>query len=325
MGKVIYRDPKESRKNSWVRYLLARIKNNKNNLIAMTGKTGSGKSWTAISIAEDMSKKGKVPFGAENIVFNLKSLMQLINSDTLVKGSVIVFDEPQVTISAREFQSLANRVFNYLITTFRHRNWTLFFCTPYEDLLDKTARKLFHAKFETKGINRNKKVVMLKPKIVEYNAQLGKFYEKFLRVVYKPEGKSKYVSMKLRKWLVPAPSKEIIKIYEEKKLGFTKGLNLDIEARLEEHEIKNAPKVPVKSSEEDDEFKGKGVLSMAQLEIYNCWKRGIFRYVDIAKELQKRASSVRTSALAMRKKGYYIENYEKTGKTLSNASSQTPH
>lgn len=235
MAIIIYKNPKQKIENSWIKYLLTRIKQNKNNLVVITGKTGSGKTWSAISICEMKSKESGIPFGIDNIIFTLRDLMALINSDKLVKGSCIIFDEPQVSISSKEFQSEANKVFNYLITTFRHKNLSLFFCTPYEDLLDLSTRKLFHAKLTTLSIDKNESKVILKAVTLDYNSQQKKFYEKFLRVAYKEEGEEEYTTHKLTSWGVPKPSPEMIKLYEGKKVDFTTELNKDIQQRLESH------------------------------------------------------------------------------------------
>ncbi len=238
MAIVVYKDNKVERKDSWITYLLNRIESNQNNLIVVTGKTGKGKTWTALSICELISARNGVPFGIDNQVFTLKEMMALINSNKLSKGSCIVFDEPQCSISNREFQSEANKVFNYLLSTFRHRNLTLFFCTPYEDLLDLSCRKLFHFKFTTKSIDKNNQTCKLRPVELDYNSNKGKFYEHFLRVAFKPEGHSKYKSLKLYWWNVPKPSDALIKVYEAKKLKFTTQLNLEIEKRLDAYEAK---------------------------------------------------------------------------------------
>jgi len=235
---IIYRDESKRGNQSWIKYLLRRIKQNKNNLIAVIGATGSGKTWSAMSICEMISKKNNVYFGIENIVFNLKDLMHIINSGALKKGSSIIFDEPQTSISAREWQSKANRIFNYLLSTFRHRNLNLFFCTPYEDLLDKSSRKLFHSKFETVSINTQNKTVKIKPKIIQYNSQRQKFYECYLKICYKPIGMSGYLVKKLKSWSVTKPSIDLIKLYEYKKLKFTNKLNVNIERELKEVEKK---------------------------------------------------------------------------------------
>ncbi len=227
---VRYNGP--SKRNSWARWMVARtMRKNDNNLISVIGKTGSGKTWSAISICEIMSKMDKVPFTSKNIVFSLKELMDLINSGVLKRGSKIIFDEPQVSISAREFQSMANKVFNLLVTTFRHLNLSLFFCTPFESLLDKSTRKLLHARFETMSINTRKKTCRLKPRYIEYSDWKSMPYLKQLIIYDKTPDGSKRVQ-KMFHWDVPMPSDKIIKEYEKKKTDFTSNLNKNISSQL---------------------------------------------------------------------------------------------
>ena len=297
MAIVLYRN-KEKPENSWVRYFLRRIQLNKNNLVVFMGATGSGKTWSGISILEIMSKRDKIPFTINHIVFSLKELMELINSGILKKGSKILFDEPQISISNRDFQSEANKVFNFLLTTFRHRNWTLFFCTPYEDLLDKSTRKLFHAKFETMSINVNTKTCKVKPKVIEYNSQIGKFYEKFLRVSYKPLGSSNNIVTKLKFWNVPKPSKELIKEYEKKKLNFTTNLNREIMNKLLAYDIKNKGKV------DNILNRNTAALTEFQKKILSFWDRGITNQTQIAKEMGIGRTSIVNNFKFLRNRGY---------------------
>lgn len=231
---VVYRE--EPKTNSWARWMVARTKRqNKNNLISIVGKTGSGKTYSAISICEIMSKMDGVPFTIDHIVFTLRELMDLINSGKLKRGSKIIFDEPQVSISAREFQSEANKVFNYLLSTFRHRNLTLFFCTPFETLLDKNTRRLFHGRFETSNINRNTNTCRIIPRYIEYSDWKPDPYRKQLIVMFKDKtGNNK--TKKVNYWDIPKPSKELIKQYEEKKLNFTDTLNKNISIRLKKYD-----------------------------------------------------------------------------------------
>jgi energy-coupling factor transporter ATP-binding protein EcfA2 len=297
MAIVVYRGD-EKPKNSWVRYFNRRIQLNKNNLVVFTGTTGSGKTWSAISILELMTKEDGVSFTIDHIVFSLKELMELINSGKLVKGSKILFDEPQVSISSRDFMSETNKVFNFLLSTFRHRNWTLFFCTPYEDLLDKATRKLFHAKFETMSININTKTCRIKPKVIEYNSQLGKFYEKFLRVSYKPKQDSNNVVNKLKFWDIPKPSPELIKVYEEKKLAFTTKLNREIMLRLQAYEVKKQGKVNnilnINSKP----------LTPLQEKIVKLWEEGTIKQVDVNKILNIDKGQLSLNYKWLRNKGY---------------------
>src|SRR3990167_4535074 len=119
---IIYRG--KAKTNSWARWMVGRtMKKNQNNLISIVGKTGSGKTYSAISICEIMSKMDGVPFKLEHIVFTFRQFMELINKvKNKSRGIKIVFEEQQISIDARNFQSEANKIFNYIVTTFRHRN-----------------------------------------------------------------------------------------------------------------------------------------------------------------------------------------------------------
>jgi len=198
----------------------------------------SGKTYFGMAMGEEVARQTKVPFTIDNIVFTLKELMSLVNSGRLKKGSVILFDEPQISISNREFQSRANKIFNYLLTTFRHKNFILLFCTPFEDLLDKTARKLFHAKFRMKGINKKTSTSRVCPLEIEYNSSKEKFYIKYLRIYFKPKNKQRYSYRKLKTWAINIPSKELRMKYEAKKQAFTRELNIQIEMELDADNIK---------------------------------------------------------------------------------------
>jgi len=296
MALVQYPAPAQP-KNSWIRYFSYRVmRKNQNNLVAVVGATGSGKTWAALSVGEQLSKKNKCDFNVKQVVFDLRELMALINSGKLKKGSCIVFDEPQVSISNREFQSQANKVFNYLLSTFRHLNYTLFFCTPYEDLLDKSTRKLFHAKFLMQSINSKTKTSVVRPYTISYNSKFGKFYEKFLRVRYKPANKSIYISAPLKTWTISKPSDELIKAYEKKKRAFTTVLNLQIEQDLNKFKNKETGKFEKKPPTDKQakalllRFEGNNVEEIAKK--MGVVKRTAYDYLQYAK-----------------KKGWTPENY----------------
>ena len=266
--KVIYRDKLQP--HSWARWFNAQVhKKNSNNLVSVVGRTGSGKTWSAITICEIMSKMDGVPFGIENIVFSLRELMELINSGKLQRGSKIIFDEPQVSISAREFQSEANKVFNYLLSTFRHRNFSLFFCTPFETLLDKNTRKLFHVKIETAGVDSKNNTCKLIPLYLEHVDFQEEPYKKKLIVVFPNEDKTKTLSIRLDDWVIPRASNELIKLYEEKKMAFTTNLNKNIQARLSKYE--DSGKSMTAPQEEEKYIPIKQKVSEALIEDYKMY------------------------------------------------------
>lgn len=207
---------------SMIKYILKRIENNKNFLVTITGPTGSGKSWTGLAIAELLDPT----FNIDRVIFKGRELMKLINEGNLKPGSVILWDEAGIDLSNRNWQSVTNKMLNALLQTFRHKNFILLFTVPYHDFIDASTRKLFHADFETQRINKKQKVVVIKPKLLQYNSNMGKWYRKYLRV------QSNNSIIKIRRWAVPKPSDKLIKDYESKKNQFTKNLNYSIDIEL---------------------------------------------------------------------------------------------
>jgi len=299
---VIYRvKPKN---NSWARWMVMRtMKKNQNNLASVVGKTGSGKTWSAISICEIMAKMDGVPFNIEHIVFSLLELMTLINSGKLKRGSKIIFDEPQVSISSREFQSEANKVFNYLLSTFRHRNLSLFFCTPFESLLDKSTRKLFHLRIETMGVNKNTQTSRLKPRYLEYSDFKTDPYRKQLVVMFKDKNGNNQ-QRKLFYWDVPKPSKELIELYEQKKLEFTNNLNKNITERLKKFDESGNSL----TSEQKETITIRKPLTPKQERVMKCLAniKESNRYETATKLLGISLSAIHQNKTLAEKKGYTL-------------------
>mgnify|MGYP003148766911 CR=1 FL=1 len=207
-------------------YIRQRINNNKNFISVITGQTGSGKSYSALRLGEILDPD----FDADNICFSGTEFMALINGKVkkLHRGSYIMFDEIQITLGHLDYQSVQAKLMNYVLQTFRHRNFILFLTTPDFSFVNASARKLVHSRMETTGINQNKKQVTLKPFLRQVNQKKGDVYEKYLRVWHKEYG---VVPLKTLK--VGMPSKELIEAYEQKKTEFTNKLNENISKDLE--------------------------------------------------------------------------------------------
>ncbi len=210
---------------SWIRYIKKRIRENKNFLALISGQTGTGKSWSAISIGKMVDPS----FNIGRVVFRGKDLMLLVNSDEFKKkkGIFIVWDEAGVDISNRNWQQTANKMINFLLQTFRHRCFILFFTCPYTDFIDAQTRKLFHAEFKTISIDKKNRTTKLKGFLLQYNSELKRFYKKYLKVITKENG-----VIPVHNWNIPAPDAEFIKLYENKKESFTFDLNKAIMKEL---------------------------------------------------------------------------------------------
>lgn len=221
----------DRRKPTWITYIQNRIRRNKNFICPIIGKTGSGKSWSALAIAEMLEED----FNVDSCIFRSFELMELMETiPPEKKGKVIIWDEAGIDLSSRSWQSKINQMMNFYLQTFRHRNIILLFTVPYTSFLDTQTRKLLHATFETVKIHNDKAQVELKPKYLQYNPALDKTYEHYL--VRELKGRWS----QCRRWMIPKPSKALIEAYEEKKLNFTSELYNKIKHDLKKQYNKDA-------------------------------------------------------------------------------------
>ncbi len=220
MNKVM---PQGSEKY-WVTYIKQRIKRKKNFIVFISCPKGSGKSWSSLRICQELDPD----FSIDQVVFKAVDLMELINSGKLKKGSCILFEEAGIEMNNRNWQSTVNKMLNYLMQTFRHKNFILIMNSPYLDFVDAGTRKLFHAEMMTIGIDRKKGLVKLKPQLIQYNSRKQRFYYKFLKILLDGEYR------KILTWGVCKPTKDLINLYEIKKKEFTTNLNKTIYSELNE-------------------------------------------------------------------------------------------
>lgn len=290
----------------WARYLniQTNVKND-NNLIMVGGATGSGKTLSAVSICEIKSQLSGIPFGIGNIVFSFPELMDLLKSNP-PRGSDIIFDEPQASISSRDFQSLANKCFNLLLSTFRHRNYGLWFCLPSESMLDKNTRLLLKYRFLTDSINRNKKTCRIIPYKLTWNPVTGKDYKYFLRIAFNLNNRKQY--RKVSYWDVPLPSKELIDVYEIKKREFTDRLNDNINRKLDEYNEagKSMTHDYSKSKEMENERKPLTETQENTMRVLANSKG----YKEASKTLGKSYSTIHEIKSFALKKGYTLDEFK---------------
>ncbi len=269
---------------TWVKYIHQRIDNNKNFICLISGATGSGKTWVGLSMGELLDPE----FGIDRVIFKGSELMDLINSGELKSGSVILWDEAGIDLSSRSWQSMMNKMLNFLLQTFRHKNLVLIMTAPYGDFIDVASRKLFHAEFETVAINKRKKTCAIKPLLLQYNSSNKKWYRKYLQVIKKGIGQ-----IKIKRWNVPKPSDELIEVYEKKKNEFTDSLNKEIGRSL------------VKIEKDED------TLTDKQRDIVEYWKQGIYNQTFIGSEIGMEGSQLSNNIKWMKKKGYNRDEYKK--------------
>lgn len=284
------------------------IRRNQNVLMAVTGSTGSGKSYLCIRMAELWYRFFfKIPFDVSvHVCFSIGQVMKLLASKKLKRGSIIILEEAGANFGSLDFQNRVSKLFNYVLQSFRSMNLLLIMNLPYLSMLNKSARLLIHARMVTSGIDYQEKKSTSKAYFRQVNQSSGKIYDKFLRIKLTSPQSPKGKTVVVKKFQYSLPSPELIDVYEQKKLQFVTSLNDSFVKELEEIDKENN----MKSARKD--------LTPRQQDIYEQILEGR-RAEDIAKDLGCTPQNVYESLKHVKKKGY---DWKKTAKSLRKASSQ---
>ncbi len=277
--------------HSWIRWIKKRIKNNLNFLAMFTGETGSSKSWSALSVAHKLDPD----FSVRQVTFGFAELMKLINEFNDPKSElskrkfkVLVPEEVQVSFSKKDWQSRTNKLWNFIISTFRNQNIILLMSSPFMEYLDSASMKLLHANFECRGWSAKTRLANVRPKILQYNSKQKKFYEHSLYVLR--DGKYN----KLTHWKIPAPPKHLIIAYEKKKTEFTNRLNKKVYEEL----------LRIENKEEN----GRKPLTERQKEVLELVARG--GIINATQGLDISETAVYKHLSLAKNKGYTVEEFK---------------
>lgn len=230
--KVEIDEPQES--SLWLLpFLKRRLEQNRSANIVCTGDTGSGKSYSALSLGEEIDQG----FTVERVVFTPLDFIRLVNSN-LPKGSVVLFDDAGLGIPAREWADIGPKIFGKLYQGFRFKNLISIITVPDLDFIESQSRRLMHILLEatdTQGI--------MKP-FRPYKPFRGSDKLGFKYPTMKKNGKE--VKVKTAKFHLP--SKELVQAYEDKKKEWMEKSfrefeeELDFQEKLKEHNAEERKK-----------------------------------------------------------------------------------
>lgn len=274
--------------NAWLRRRL--LEKNQNALVAITGGTGSGKTYWGLSACENYyTNVLKKPFPIENVVFSPLQLVQRLRyfEENNLEGELILPDEWGVNNSSHDWQSKTQKLLGYVMQSFRSMNVGLIFTLPVLTMLNKSTRLLLHAHFITAGIDYNFKRAKVKPLMHQLNQTSGKSFWKYPKIVI---GR---VRRKIQRLEVSLPSKELIEAYEIKKKRFVAGGIMTLEDELQK--------------EFDKKYKReeRPALTPKQLQAFKLLEEGMTEK-DIAIKLGKAPSTIWQRLELARKKGYVV-------------------
>jgi len=269
------------------------VVNNKNIILPFTGATGSGKSYSALSVGESWYKfEFNEKFPITHVCFDLGILMERIltlhKEKKLRKGDLFILEEAGANFGNLEFQNKISKMFSYILQSFRSMNLILILTVPVLTMINKTARQLVHAHFITAGINYDDKRSKVRPYFHQLAQKSGKSYWKYPRVRIK--GKM----VKIERLTFTIPSSELIEEYEKEKTRFVVDIGEDF---LQEYRrIENAKLI-----------KGaRDQLTDVQMEVFTLLQQGL-NSTEIAKKRGTAQSSVSATLKIIRNKGYRVK------------------
>jgi DNA-binding CsgD family transcriptional regulator len=290
--------------NKWFE---ARIKHNKNVLLAYSGSTGSGKTYSCLNTGENWYKfHFKEKFPVDNVCFGLATLAKRINelhkSGKLRKGELFILEEAGANFGNLDFQNKISKMFNYILQSFRSMNLIVIMNLPVLTMLNKSARQLIHGHFITCGIDYQLNQTKVKPYLHQLNQVTGKSYWKYPRL----RVQGKIITLERLRFNKPEPL--LIQAYEFHKENFVFSLTED----FVQEALKDANKELLKSSRDK--------LTEKQHKVLDLVVQGLNQR-EIGERLGVEQASIHYHCKAIIKKGYDLEKYTKN-KNLKNSKNR---
>lgn len=177
----------------------------------LVGREGSGKSWTAMKIAESLDPS----FTADRVIFDVGPLLEALRERDHAPGQAYVLDEAGVQLGRRTWQERSQVLVNQALQLIRNHNLILLFTLPRLGELDSQAQGRLQAFFEATekepGEYVRGKWKWLDPDRAD---RTGTVYHHF------PRRQLNGQRIKIKTVAFTPPSEELTEPYEERKREF---------------------------------------------------------------------------------------------------------
>lgn len=212
--------------------------NNEHFMGCIVGREGSGKSYTALKIANNLDES----FTADQIIFDVTELLKVLQSGDHSPGDFYVLDEAGVSLGRRTWQDRAQILANQALQLIRSHNLGLIFTLPRLSELDSQAEGRLQAVLEVVEKNPDEWVKVkwkfIDPDRVDSNGNILKKYPRRKQNGYKKRIK--------RNTFAPPEDAELVETYEERKERFQNEMYERTIEKLEGEEDEEAEEMSVK-------------------------------------------------------------------------------
>lgn len=142
-------EPLQGPKDNHVKWLLHRIwerlnRRNEHFMGVIVGQEGSGKSYTAVKIAQNVDPN----FNADRVIFNVADLLEELAEGNHEPGYCYVLDEAGVQFGVRTWQDRSQILANQALQLIRKHNLGLIFTLPRLSEFDSQAQGRLQAMYE---------------------------------------------------------------------------------------------------------------------------------------------------------------------------------
>jgi hypothetical protein len=192
----------------------------------IVGREGSGKSYTALKIANALDDS----FSADRVIFDVTDLLKVLQNGDHEPGNFYVLDEAGVSLGRRTWQDRAQILANQALQLIRSHNLGLIFTLPRLSELDSQAEGRLQAVLEITEKQPDEYVRLkwkfIDPDRVDSNGNILKKYPR-----RKQNGYEKRIT---RNTFAPPEDDELVGTYEERKSEFQNQMYERTIDRLEE-------------------------------------------------------------------------------------------
>lgn len=225
--KLVFDDlyiEKKVRKNKfWLSsYILDKIENNKGFILCINGRLASGKTTSAIALAEDIDQN----FDNKRVVFSYKALKSLLNFG-MPTASVIIWEtEALKSFGSKDEYNEINASLPALLKQIKEQSHILIITTNNVEYIDMEIRKLFDGYAETVILENNKVGWIRYFNVFTKN---NKIYHRYPRIK-SMDGKTQIIRGKdndSANMCFGIPSKDMVKEYNLKIKGEIMNENTD--------------------------------------------------------------------------------------------------
>jgi len=178
---------------------------------AVVGREGTGKSYSALTIASAVDPE----FTADDVFFKPEKLLEALRSEEYGAGNAVVIDEAGVGLGNRSWYEKEQILLNQALQTARDDNAVVLFTLPRLEELDSQTIGRLHAFVEMLETHPAEGYAVAKWKNISMTRDgAGKTYKKYPRLGVNG------VNKRISRFGITAPDDDLAAAYEERKEAF---------------------------------------------------------------------------------------------------------